>query len=88
MIDLENLDSDFQNLSDDEPSHTKMRRYKKPKMDYWAKEIIQRFSIMKGKEIKNELQSEMLDFLKIENYFKSVNHKIINAGTELGVSPT
>ncbi|RJE21173.1 hypothetical protein PHISCL_06496 [Aspergillus sclerotialis] len=84
---LEVLDSDFQNLSDDEPPIAKKRRYKKRKMDIWAQEIIQDFATKRGAEIKNELQSDRPDLQKIMDYFKSVNREIKNANMQHSEPP-
>lgn len=82
IMNLEDLDDDFNNLSEDEPPTAKMRRHKKRKIDDWAKEIIQNFVEAKGTEIQSELRSEILDFGTIENYFREVNRKIKSANTQ------
>lgn len=53
-MDLEELDSDFEKLSDDEHLTAKMRRHNKPKMDNWAKQIIQDFIVKKDDEMRRE----------------------------------
>lgn len=39
---LGDLDSEFEKLSDDEPPIARQRRHKRPRVDDWAKEIIQK----------------------------------------------
>lgn len=87
-MDLEELDSDFEKLSDDERPTAKMRRHNKPKMDNWAKQIMQDFVVKKDDEMRREFQSQRPDFPKIEKIFRKVNHNIQNANKEHNASPS
>ena len=63
-VNMSDLDPDFHNLSDDEAPWQRQRRHKKPRLDDWAAEIIQKLVKKRYGEIKTELQSETPNFSK------------------------
>ena len=85
-VEMEDLDSDFENLSNDEGPADRQHRHKPARIDDWAQEIIQKLVEKSGQEIKMELHSEAPDFSKVEKLFKKANQKIQKANGEHNVS--
>jgi hypothetical protein len=82
MDDIRDLDSDFENLSDGEPSSECKKHYREPKLSNWTKAIIEAFVAQHGEEIKKELQEANPDFSKIKSLPGRPNEAIINANGE------
>jgi hypothetical protein len=79
MPDLLDFDSDFANLSEDEPPSKREKRYRRPKLSAWIQPVIQEFVQSRGDEIKKELQNETPDFAKIESFLNVLNSNIVKA---------
>ncbi|KAL4999220.1 hypothetical protein BDV10DRAFT_184629 [Aspergillus recurvatus] len=82
MDDIGNLDSDFENLSDDEPPSKREKRYREPKLSDWTKAIIGAFVTEHEDEIEKELQEETPDFSKIKSLLVRLNDTITNTNRE------
>ncbi|KAL4733840.1 hypothetical protein BDV11DRAFT_175324 [Aspergillus similis] len=82
MDDIGALDSDFENLSDDEPPSKREKRYREPKLSDWTKAIIEAFVTEHGENIEKELQEENPDFAKIKSLLGQLNNAITNANRE------
>lgn len=80
--DLSKLDPEFANLSDDEHSSKKHKRYDEPKLRDWTKGIIEEFITKHGDDIKRELEEKNPDFSKIKSLLSQLNDNIKKANKE------
>ncbi|KAL5362272.1 hypothetical protein BJX96DRAFT_177006 [Aspergillus floccosus] len=80
------MELDEEDLSDDEPPTTQMRRHKRQKLDSWAKDIIDDLVRQHGEEIQREVfQSRDPKLEILETYIKEANARIQSANLKNAV---